>query len=116
MRNFIQSGNVVTATAPTGGVDAGDGVLIQNLFGVAACDADEGDEVELAVVGVFELPKLSSDTIVFGQKVYWDSEADQVTETDNTSGNYPIGTAVEAAGNGVTTVKVRLDGIATSGS
>lgn len=30
------------------------------------------------------------------------------------TGRYPIGTAIEAAGNGATLVRVRLDGVATS--
>jgi hypothetical protein len=30
------------------------------------------------------------------------------------TGRYPIGTAIEAAGNGATTARVRLDGIATA--
>lgn len=29
------------------------------------------------------------------------------------TGRYPIGTAIEAAGNGATIVRVRLDGVAT---
>lgn len=42
----------------------------------------------------------------------WDNTAKQVNLPD--SGRYPIGTAIEAAGNGVATVRVRLDGIATA--
>jgi predicted RecA/RadA family phage recombinase len=115
MKNFIQHGDTLTATAPAGGVSSGDGVLIENLFGVAATDADAGDEVELAVVGVYELPKVSTDTIVAFQRVYWDATEKKVTETDNTDSHYPIGVATEAAGNGATIVKVRLDGVGTVG-
>lgn len=38
----------------------------------------------------------------------WDDTAKQVNAPG--TGRYPIGTAIEAAGNGVTTVRVRLDG------
>lgn len=33
MKNFIQRGDVITVTAPTGGVSSGQGVLVGNLFG-----------------------------------------------------------------------------------
>lgn len=36
MKNFIQRGDMITVTAPTGGVTSGQGVLVGNLFGVAA--------------------------------------------------------------------------------
>lgn len=116
MRNFVQHGDIVTATAPAGGVSAGDGVLIENLFGVAATSAEAGEEFELNTTGVYELPKQSIDTIAFGQRVYWLASESVVSETDNTAEGFPIGVAVKAAGNGATTVRVRLDGIATAGT
>ena len=36
MKNFIQRGDVITVTAPTGGVTSGQGVLVGNLFGIAS--------------------------------------------------------------------------------
>jgi hypothetical protein len=45
-------------------------------------------------------------------KVSWDNTAKQVNVPG--TGRYPIGTAIEAGGNGATTVRVRLDGIATA--
>jgi len=56
MKTFIQNGDVITVTAPAGGVASRDGVIVGSLFGIAT----------------------------------------------------------EAAGNGVTTVHVRLDGVATA--
>jgi hypothetical protein len=64
------------------------------------------------VDGVFDLPKLASAVIAAGAKVSWDDTAKQVNVPG--TGRYPIGTAIEAAGNGVTTARVRLDGIATA--
>jgi predicted RecA/RadA family phage recombinase len=111
MKNFIQRGDMITIAAPTGGVTSGQGVLIGNLFGVAATTAAEGESVEIATVGVYELPKLASAVIAAGDKVSWDDTAKQVNVPG--AGRYPIGIAIEAAGNGVTAVRVRLDGIAT---
>jgi predicted RecA/RadA family phage recombinase len=86
MKTFIQNGDVVTVTAPTGGVTAGDGVIVGNLFGVAA--------------------------IAAGAQVAWDVVEKRIDLPD--TGLYPVGTATEAAGNANISVRVRLDGVATA--
>lgn len=111
MKNYIQRGDRIPVAAPSGGVTSGDGVLVGNLFGVATMTAAVGVNVDLQTTDVVELPKLGTDTITQGQLVYWDATNKRVTET--ASGNYPIGVATDAAGNGVTKVAVRLDGVAT---
>jgi len=111
MKNFIQRGDMITVTAPTGGVTSGQGVLVGNLFGIAATTVGEGADVEIATVGVYELPKLVSAVIAAGARVAWDDTAKQVVLP--ATGMVPVGTATLAAGNGVATVRVRLDGIAT---
>ncbi|MBK5932416.1 uncharacterized protein DUF2190 [Rhodovulum imhoffii] len=47
-----------------------------------------------------------------GARVSWDNTTKEVTTP--AAGRFPIGVAVEAAGNGATSVAVRLDGIATA--
>jgi predicted RecA/RadA family phage recombinase len=111
MKNFIQRGDMITVTAPTGGVTSGQGVVVGNLFGVAATTAAEDENVEIATVGVYELPKLASAVIAAGARVAWNDTAKQVVLPG--TGMVPIGIATAAAGNGVTTVRVRLDGVAT---
>ncbi|MFN3348898.1 DUF2190 family protein [Pseudorhodoplanes sp.] len=111
MKNFIQRGEMITVTAPTGGATSGQGVLVGNLFGVAATTVAEGADVEIATVGVYELPKLVSAVIAAGARVAWDDTAKQVVLPG--TGMVPIGIATVAAGNGVATVRVRLDGVAT---
>lgn len=111
MKNFIQRGDMVTITAPTGGVTSGQAVLVGNLFGVGAKTAAEGESVEMATVGVYELPKLASAVIAAGARVAWDDTAKQVVLPG--TGMVPIGIATLAAGNGVATVRVRLDGVST---
>lgn len=112
MKNFVSLGSNMTIPAPTGGVASGDGVVVENLFGVAFTSASAGEDVVIATQGVFVLPKLGTDTIAFGQRVFWDATAKRVTET--ATGNYPVGCAIEVAGNGATLVKVRLDGVSTA--
>ena len=60
---------------------------------------------------------VSAGAIVFagttvGARVAWDNTAKEVTTP--AAGRFPIGVAVEAAGSGITSVAVRLDGIATA--
>jgi len=112
MKNFIQRGDMITVTAPTGGVTSGQGLLVGNLFGVAATTAAEGDSVEMATVGVYELPKLASAVIATGARIAWDDTAKQVVLPG--TGMVPIGIATVAAGNGAVTARVRLDGVATA--
>jgi predicted RecA/RadA family phage recombinase len=112
MKNYIQEGGMITVAAPAGGVTSGNGVVIGALFGIASKTAAAGETVTLATDGVFDLPKLASAVIAAGDPVAWDDTAKQVNVPD--TGLYPIGIAIEAASNGATIVRVRLDGIATA--
>lgn len=112
MKTFIQNGDVITVTAPAGGVASGEGVVVGSLFGIATFTAAEGEPVEIATRGVYVLPKESTTVIVAGDQVAWDAGAKQINLPG--TGLYPVGIATEAAGNGVATVRVRLDGVATA--
>ena len=109
MKNFIQDGNVLTVTAPTGGVSSGDGIIVGALFGICAYDAAQTEEVEIAVVGVFELPKASGQ-INEGAQVWWETSPGNVVNATQ-AGAFPIGVAVRAAGTNDATVRVRLSGV-----
>lgn len=111
MKTFIQNGAMITVTAPAGGIASGAGIVVGSLFGVAAVTAAEGDPVEIATTGVYELSKDPAAVIALGDRVAWDDAAKQIKLP--TVGLYPVGIATEAAGNGTGTVKVRLDGVAT---
>jgi predicted RecA/RadA family phage recombinase len=111
MKNYIQNGAMIAVTAPADGVTSGDGVLVGNLFGIASTTTSGGDAVTIQMEGVFDLLKLGTDTIGQGQAVYWDAANRRVTET--ASGNCLIGAATEAAGNGASVVRVRLNGVST---
>jgi predicted RecA/RadA family phage recombinase len=109
MKNYVQPGNTITLTAPYA-VTSGDGLLVGSIFGVAAGDAANGETLEVALTGVFDLKKVASQAWSAGDKVYWDNTNKEATRT--ASGNTAIGVAVEAVGGGAsdTIGRVRLNG------
>lgn len=111
MKNHIQKGDVITVAAPAGGIGAGEGAIIGNIFGVAAFAAAVGEPVELATTGVYQLPKATAAVLTIGARVSWDNIAKNINVPG--TGRFPVGIATEAAGNGITSVAVRLDGVAT---
>ncbi len=74
--------------------------------------AEIRSHLELATTGVYRLPKASATNLALGTRVAWDNTAKQVNTLG--AGRFPIGIATEAAGNGITSVAVRLDGVATA--
>ncbi len=111
MQNYIQNGHIIRVTTPAGGIASGDPLIVGSIFGVAAYSSAEGDPVELSTTGVFQLPKASAAVLTVGAGVSWDRIAKEVTTP--AAGRFPIGVSMEAAGSGVTSVAVRLDGVAT---
>jgi predicted RecA/RadA family phage recombinase len=107
VKNFVQPGDVITAPAPAGGVSSGDGVLVANVFGIAAYDAAAGQPVEVSVTGCYRLPK-AAGALAFGVRAYWNG----TTVTGTASGNTKIGLVSQAAAADDATVVVRLDGVA----
>lgn len=109
MKNYVQKGENITITA-TAAATSGQGVLVGNLFGIAAGNAEIGDSLDLVTVGVFDMPKVSTDVLAVGDFVYWDDTAKLATADDATGNNELIGLAVTAAANPSGTVNVRLNG------
>lgn len=112
MQNYIQNGHIIRVTTPAGGIASGAPLIVGSIFGVAAYSSAEGDPVELSTTGVFQLPKASAAVLTVGARVAWDNTVKEVTTP--ATGRIPIGVAAEAAGNGITSVAVRLDGVATA--
>ncbi len=113
MKSFIQPGNNLTVAAPYA-VDGGEGVLIGQLFGIAASDAENGAEVDIATVGVFDIAKPSTHLFTVGAPVYFDTASKTARSHGDADSNSVgaseacIGVAVAAAGAGATTVRVKL--------
>lgn len=105
MRNYIQPGKTVTVPAPAD-VKSGELVVVGSLFGVAEFSAAEGDPIEIATEGVFELPKEQAQAWTVGAKVYYIA-ADKVLTTA-AAGNTFIGHATEAVANPSGSGAVRL--------
>lgn len=110
MKNFVQEGRTVTATAAAD-ISGGAGMLTGSLFGVACHDALNGADVEIQVDGVFDMDKdtsAGSAVTAFG-KVYWNDTAKKVT--GDATGNTLIGVGMAAAADGDATARVRLNGV-----
>ena len=113
MRNYVQPGNNLDVAAPYA-VDAGQYVLIGQLGGVACGDAENGAEVTISTVGVFDLAKPSAAIFTVGAPVYFDVASKSVRsgndDDSNSAGDNEalIGVAVAAAGAGALVVRVKL--------
>ena len=108
MKNFNSLGNTITVPAPaavTSGVPFIHGILLA----IPVTDAASGDDVACCIEGVVELPKLSTAVIAGGAAVNWDSGAGEVIAAAGGAGDLNgFGVALIAAGNGTTSVKVKL--------
>jgi predicted RecA/RadA family phage recombinase len=111
MRNYKQPGDVLSFTAPLGGVVSGNLYLVGGLAVVAESTVAAGASFEGQAVGVFELPKTAGQLWTEGQKIYWDT---MNFRADNSSMVGPlIGVATEAtsiAASPLSPGKVRLNG------
>lgn len=96
--------NVTLAAATTSGT----ALLIGTIIGVAVTSGAIGDVVAHEVEGVFELPKLTTDVVTQGAKLYWDNTNKRLTVT--ASGNTEAGVAYAAADGAATTVLIKLKG------
>jgi predicted RecA/RadA family phage recombinase len=112
---FVQDGEAIDYT-PTSAVAAGDVVVQGDMIGVAKTPIAASALGALAVWGVFDFPKATSggSALAAGTTVYWDAVAVQATATS--IGNKQLGKVVRAAADADTTVRVRLDGIASAAS
>lgn len=102
MRNFVQPGDNLTVPAPEAVVSGGV-VIVGDLKGVAAHDADANADVTIATRGVFNVAKDASFFNV-GDAVYWDGAAATSTATDNDK----IGAATAYADSGAAVVAVKI--------
>lgn len=109
MVSTVSDGANMTIAAPTGGVTAGDGVLIGGAFGVALETAAQTVNFTLQTKGVFSLPKPTTLVISKGDVLYWDVADGEVNKT--AADNYRVGVATTAAANPSSTVSVKLDGV-----
>jgi predicted RecA/RadA family phage recombinase len=103
--NYIQPGDVIEAVAASGGITAGQGMLVgAALFGVALNTAAEGAPVQLKRSGLFTMAKTSALAITAGDVLYWDATNKVVNKT--TAGQRAVGVALAGAANPSATVQM----------
>lgn len=105
MATYVQDGKSVDFVA---GADlgAGDVVVLGALIGVTSRPVANGEVGALAICGVFEVDKLSTDDVSVGDELYWDAANSRLTLS--ATGNTRFGRAIAAAGSGETKVRALL--------
>lgn len=111
--NFVHPGDVLDLTAPAGGVVAGGGYILGNMFFMALGTAAESMPFRGKATGVWELPKTAAEEWTEGVSVYWNESTGEATSAGG-SGTFLIGSAAAPAANPSDTGKVRLNGISTT--
>lgn len=108
MKNFVQNGVVLSLLAAAA-VNAGDGLLVGKIFGVAVSNVAAGASGEFQTVGVFELPALAADVAAQGAILYWDAVNKRLTVT--AAGNTRVGVAVVAKAANAATATIKIDAV-----
>ncbi len=112
--SFVEPGEVLEYTAPTGGVTKGVGVVIGSLFVVALDTVAQTLPFRGMTKGVHSLAKVGSQAWTEGVAVYFDTTNKWCSSTA-TVGFFRIGVAVVAVGSGAgeTIGIVNLDAAST---
>lgn len=111
---FVQTGNVLTFTAPAGGVTAGLLYVIAGFVVIAQETAAAGADVDGHVCSVHDVPKTSAQAWVVGQDVYLD-QTNHVADTDPAKGPR-VGAVLAAAANPSSSGRVFFDANARGGA
>lgn len=116
--NYIQPGDIINHVA-TADITSGQVVKIGQILGVALTDIANGATGSVAVRGVFTVAKVSGAVIAAGESLTWDVSASSgagafddnaaTPATGDVTG--PPAVAYEAAGSGVTTLRVMFTGV-----
>lgn len=113
MKNFYQTGQVIPFTAGAD-VTSGQIVKVGTLVGVATGDVASGATGQVAIAGVYTLPKASATVFTAGAPAYVSGTATVVTATA-TGADY-AGRAIAPAASGTTSVRVLLASYGNAGA
>lgn len=108
--NYIQPGDVLDLTSPTGGVVAGVAILVGGLVVVPTATVAQTLPFEGRRNGVHTLAKATGATWSEGQTLYFDSSAGNFATAQSATARR-AGIAVAAAASGDTSGKVLLNNI-----
>jgi predicted RecA/RadA family phage recombinase len=106
MKTYSYKGDIVSLTAPSGGVTAGTPVVIGSVFCVPISTAAEAAAFAAMVEGVHLLSKTSAQAWAEGDRLYWNAGTSKVANLPG-DGKF-IGFAVAVAANPSSTGYVRL--------
>jgi len=110
--NFVNQGEVITYANSGSAISAGDVVVIGQNIGIALVDIANGASGSVAMSGVFTVPKVSAAVIAQGESVIYDVSASAFDDNAATPATGDVSgccVAMEAAGNGVTEIDVKLN-------
>lgn len=103
--NFVRKAGYVIYTAGSD-ISAGDVVDIGDQYGIAVTDISNGDDGVVKLDGIWDLTLQTGETITVGDRLYWDSSNEVVTET--ATADTFIGTALEAKTTTSSTTKLQV--------
>lgn len=107
-QKFRSPGEVLTLTAPSGGVASGVPVVIGSHFCIPEETALVGVSFAGRVEGEVELPKTASQAIAEGDDLYWDAATAKLDNTGTIG--VKVGVCSKAALSADTTVYCKLNG------
>jgi len=109
MKNYVQPGKTIPIVA-TATRAAGLGMVRDRIFGVLVTDAVSGEEVNLAVEGVFELELESAAITALHGELAYVTPSGTISDGPNGTTNLTCGIFLEDVAPGDTTAVVRLNG------
>lgn len=112
-KQFQAEPYILDYTEPgSGAISAGDEIVLNGMIGVAVEGIAQSGTGPVAIGGVYRLTKVTGAVILAGDAVFWDASASNCDDEDATkaTGDFTVGTAMEAAGAGVLTIAVKLSG------
>ncbi|EEC0687317.1 DUF2190 family protein [Salmonella enterica subsp. enterica] len=105
-KNYVEDGKTIELKA-SAAVKSGDLVQVGDMFVVAVTDIAAGSAGTGIAEGVFSVPKLTTEDIAAGKKLYL---KDGAVQTDATGGLPYVGVAWAAAANGDEMIPVKING------
>lgn len=110
--NYVAKGDTLDYTNAGSAIASGDVVAVGAQIGIAADAIANGETGVLLMSGVFTVPKVTGAVIAQGEEVIYDSSASKFDDDQATPASGDISkccVAVAAAGNGATTVDVKIN-------
>lgn len=107
-KNHVQPGNVIDVTLGAA-YASGDLIAVGTLAGVVLQGGANGQTRSVAIDEVYRVPKRTAAVFAAGAIAYLDAGNKRLDDTDNSGANIRAGRVTIAAGNGATTVDIKLN-------